>query len=72
MLCQAKVYVNLSGEPAQREVKVKDAEGKEWDMRVLSAFHIWFVKGEDTKNGDVILISKEELMTDSGVPMEFC
>ncbi len=69
MLGQASFYADLGGEPGEGEKKVKDGKGREWDMCVPSAFHIWYVKDEKAGNGGAMLIKKEEIMTDSGVGM---
>jgi hypothetical protein len=69
MLGQATLYANLPGTPVSGEVKIKDGEGKEWDMSVPSAFHFCYVRDESAKNGGGILISKEEMISDSGVAM---
>jgi len=65
MLGQARAYAILPGKPAIDEVKVKDnIHGLEWDIALPAAFKFRYVK--DTNGPDGILMSRTELMSDSG------
>jgi hypothetical protein len=61
MMGQATLYANLPGEPAAGQSKVKDKDGKEWDIGVPGAFHFWCVK-----NGDDFLLKRTEMHADTG------
>jgi len=69
MIGLAKVFGNLNGSPAAGEKKVKDLQGREWDMGVPGAFHLHYVKDPQAENGGGIVITKTEIMSDSGVGM---
>lgn len=69
MIGQAKLFGNLNGSPAAGEAKVKDRQGREWDMCVPGGFHFHYVKDPGAENGGGILLKKTEIMSDSGVPM---
>jgi len=69
MIGFANVYGNLNGSPAPGEKKVKDLQGKEWDLRVPSGFHFHYIKDSKAENGGGIVLKKTEITSDSGVPM---
>lgn len=69
MIGQAKLYGNLNGKPAAGEEKVKDRQGREWDMALPAAFHFHYVKDPGAENGGGISLKKTEIMSDSGVAM---
>lgn len=64
MLGQAYFYANLSGEATSGEKKVKDQSGKEWDVKVRSAFRFLYVKKEGAAHGGIEL-KRTEIMSDS-------
>lgn len=69
MIGQAKMFGNLNGNPAPGETKVKDLQGREWDMGVPAAFHFQYLKDAGAESDDGIVMKKMEVMADSGVPM---
>lgn len=64
MLGQAHMFANCAGEPAAGEVKVKDLQGREWDVKIPGAFHFTYVKTEGAAHGGIVM-SKAEIMSDS-------
>ena len=69
MLGQATAYAVLPGKPAADEVKVKDnIHGLEWDIALPAAFKFRYVR--DSRGPDGILMSRTELMSDSGVALK--
>jgi hypothetical protein len=69
MIGQAMLFGNLNGNPAPGEKKVKDRQGREWDMGLPAAFHFHYVKDPEAENGGGIVLKRTEIMSDSGVPM---
>jgi hypothetical protein len=69
MIGQAKMFANLAGNPAPGEKKVKDLQGREWDMGIPGGFHFHYLKDPSAENGGGMVINKAEFMSDSGVPM---
>lgn len=69
MIRQATLFGNLGGTPAAGEKKVKDRQGREWDMGLPAAFHFHYVKDSGAENGGGIVLKRTEIMSDSGVPM---
>ncbi len=61
MLGQATLFVNLPGEPAAGEKKVKDASGKEWDTGVPSGFHFYYKKDDNADNGLGMYFKRTEI-----------
>lgn len=66
LIGEANIYGNL---PVQNGDKVKDAEGREWDIKAAGAFHFVFVKDpsgpkgvkmqKQTIHGDMLPVAKE-------------
>jgi hypothetical protein len=69
MIVQAKVFGNLKESPAAGETKVKDRQGREWDMCISGGFHFHYVKDPEAENGGGIAPKKTEIKSNSGVPM---
>lgn len=59
MIGQATVYANLVGQPAADEQKLKDAQGKEWDVAVPAAFKFHYVKDDGAPHHGIRLQSTE-------------
>jgi hypothetical protein len=65
MLGQAHLFLDLPGNPAAGQAKVKDSrDGKEWDLKVPGAFKFHYVK-----HGGGILVKRTEVMGDNSVGM---
>ncbi|KIW11210.1 hypothetical protein PV08_10510 [Exophiala spinifera] len=71
MLGQANFYANCvggdeksSGERQQQQKKVKDLQGREWDVKIPSAFRFVYVKTDAAAHGGIEL-KRCEIMSDS-------
>jgi len=64
MIGQAYLFANCPGEATPQEKKVKDLQGKEWDVKIPGAFHFVYVKKEGAPHGG-ILMKRLEVMSDS-------
>ena len=64
MLGQAHLFASCPGQPAQGERKVRDGQGREWDVKIPGAFHFWYVKKQGAAHGDYEL-RRTEISSDS-------
>lgn len=64
MLGQANFYANLKGNATSQEKKVQDLSGRDWDVKIPSAFHFVYEKQNDARH-DGIVLKKIEIMSDS-------
>lgn len=64
MLGQAHCFANCPGEPSQGEQKVKDLQGREWDVKIPGAFRFVYIKKDGAAHGDFEL-QRAEIMSDS-------
>lgn len=64
MLGQAYFYANCVGESAVGEKKVKDLQGREWDVKIPSAFLFKYLKKDGAAHGGIEL-GRCEIMSDS-------
>ena len=64
MLGQAQFFANLPGAPTPQEQKAKDLQGRQWDVKIPSAFYFSYVKHSGARH-DGILMKKAEIMSDS-------
>jgi hypothetical protein len=64
MLGQAHCFANCPGEPVQGEQKVKDGQGREWDVKIPGAFLFDYVKKDGAAHGGFEL-RRCEIMSDS-------
>jgi len=64
MLGQAYLLANCAGAPSAGETKVKDSQGREWDVKIPSAFHFTYVKKDGARHGGIEM-SHAEIMGDS-------
>ena len=65
MIGEAIIYADLPGVPAEGEVKVKDRQGKGWDVRIPGGFRFQYKKEADAKDRG-IKMQRTDLMSDSG------
>jgi hypothetical protein len=64
MLGQAYLFANCPGTPTAEEKKVKDLQGREWDVKIPGAFHFGYQKKEGAAHGGIEM-NKAEIMCDS-------
>jgi hypothetical protein len=64
MIGQAHLFANLPGEATPQEEKVKDLQGREWDVKIPGAFVFQYVKQEGAPH-DGIVLKRTEIMSDS-------
>lgn len=64
MLGQAYFYANCIGESVAGEKKVADLQGREWDVKIPSAFRFIYVKRDGAAHGGIEL-KRCEIMGDS-------
>jgi hypothetical protein len=64
MIGQALLYANLPGEPTAQEKKVKDLQGREWDVKIPGGFHFEYVKQAGAPH-DGIVLKRTEITSDS-------
>ncbi|ORX96756.1 hypothetical protein BCR34DRAFT_578443 [Clohesyomyces aquaticus] len=62
LLGNARMYVNVPGQPGPGEKKVKDLEGNEWDAVLYGTFRFIYVKDADGYQG--IKLRRVELYSD--------
>lgn len=55
---------NFPGEPGPGEQKVKDIDGKDWDIKMAGGFRFQFTKDSKAPR-DGILLQMVQIMTDS-------
>jgi len=63
MIGQAWVFANFPGNASAGEQKHKDAQGKEWDMKIPGGFRFEYVKDAGPKG---FKLQRSEIMSDSG------
>ncbi|EXJ85124.1 hypothetical protein A1O3_05799 [Capronia epimyces CBS 606.96] len=64
MLGQAHLFANCAGNPGPGEQKVKDLQGREWDVKIPGAFHFAYLSQQGAAHGGIEL-SRAEIMSDS-------
>lgn len=64
MIGQAHMYANLPGQATPQEKKVKDLQGREWDVKIPGAFYFQYTKQSGAPHGGMVL-KKTEIMSDS-------
>lgn len=64
MIGQAWLYANLPGTPTAHEQKVKDLQGKEWDVKIPGAFKFEYVRQERAPH-DGIVLRRTEISSES-------
>lgn len=64
MIGQAYLFANCQGNPGPGEKKVKDSQGREWDVKTPGGFHLQYVKKEGAAHGGIEL-QRVEIMSDS-------
>lgn len=64
MLGQAHLFANCAGQPGQEEKKVRDGQGREWDVKIPGGFHFEYVKKQGAAHGDYEL-RRTEILSDS-------
>ena len=65
MFGQAHMFANLPGNPSAGEQKVKDLQGREWDVKIPGAFNFVYAKNPGAAHGGIEM-TKAEIMSDSG------
>lgn len=64
MIGQAHLFANLPGEATPQEAKVKDLQGREWDVKIPGGFRFEYVR-QDGAPHDGIVLRRTEIMSDS-------
>ncbi|OQU95184.1 hypothetical protein CLAIMM_01428 [Cladophialophora immunda] len=64
MIGQAYLFANCQGAPTAQEKKVKDLQGREWDVKIPGGFHFFYAKQPGAPH-DGIVLKKTEIMSDS-------
>jgi hypothetical protein len=64
MFGQANLFAELSGNATAQEKKVQDQTGRDWDVKMPSAFRFVYTKQEGAPH-DGILLKRIEVMSDS-------
>ena len=64
MIGQAFLFANLPGQATAGEKKVKDLQGREWDVKIPGGFHFEYVRQHGAPH-DGITLKRTEIMSDS-------
>ncbi|ETI29505.1 hypothetical protein G647_01958 [Cladophialophora carrionii CBS 160.54] len=64
MIGQAHLFANLPGQATPQEKKVKDLQGREWDVKIPGAFVFHYVRQSGAAH-DGIVLKRTEIMSDS-------
>jgi len=64
MLGQAYLYANCVGQKAEGDPKVKDGQGREWEVKIPGGFRFQYVKKNGAAHGDFEM-RRCEIMSDS-------
>lgn len=64
MLGQAHLFGNIPGQASAGEQKVRDGQGREWDVKIPGAFHFHYVKNPNAAHGGFEL-KRAEIISDS-------
>ncbi|KIY02563.1 uncharacterized protein Z520_01028 [Fonsecaea multimorphosa CBS 102226] len=64
MIGTAHMFANCQGTPTAAEKKVKDLQGREWDVKIPGGFHFYYAKQSKAAH-DGIVLKKTEILCDS-------